>query len=118
MTGDASAELPAPPPQRSGPHSTTILRGGRRITKNRVFATITSGSRLLLFRHTDIPAAALRVPAGKVRDGEALDVAVRREVAEASGLPALPDPTFPGQLRVEVARLRKQINLPLGEVHA
>ncbi|WP_327174650.1 NUDIX domain-containing protein [Streptomyces sp. NBC_01335] len=41
---------------------------------------------LLVFDHVGMPEAGTQVPAGGVEAGEELDAAVRREVAEESGL--------------------------------
>ena len=42
--------------------------------------------RLLVFDHADDPTVATQVPAGGIKDGESPDEAVRRELAEESGL--------------------------------
>ncbi|MEU9336629.1 NUDIX domain-containing protein [Streptomyces sp. NPDC048290] len=44
---------------------------------------------LLVFDHVDMPEAGTQVPTGGVRAGEGLEMAVLREVAEESGLPAV-----------------------------
>ena len=54
--------------------------------QRKVLAYITSGSRLLVFRHTQHPEAGIQVPAGKVEQGESLGEAVLREAREESGL--------------------------------
>lgn len=41
---------------------------------------------LLVFDHVDVPEAGTQIPAGGVRPGEELETAVRREVAEETGL--------------------------------
>lgn len=46
----------------------------------------TEGPHLLAFRERDFPELALQPPGGTVDPGEALEMAVRREVAEESGL--------------------------------
>jgi len=45
-----------------------------------------SGPELLVFEHAVLPEAGRQVPAGGVIAGEALEEAVRREVAEETGL--------------------------------
>src|SRR5579871_4328772 len=45
-----------------------------------------SGPELLVFDHGGIPEAGRQVPAGGVTAGESLEDAVRREVAEETGL--------------------------------
>ena len=45
-----------------------------------------SGRELLVFDHAGLPAAGRQVPAGGVLAGEPLEEAVRREVAEETGL--------------------------------
>lgn len=57
--------------------------------KRKVFAYITHGDRLLIFRHRDAPEAGLQVPAGTVEPGEKLDDAVVREAFEETGLVGL-----------------------------
>ena len=44
------------------------------------------GPELLVFDHVDVPEAGTQVPAGGVRAGEPLEEAVRREVAEETGI--------------------------------
>lgn len=41
---------------------------------------------LLVFTHRDYPEAGLQVPAGTVEEGEEIEAALRREVAEETGL--------------------------------
>ncbi|MEO8288460.1 MAG: NUDIX domain-containing protein [Chloroflexota bacterium] len=43
-------------------------------------------SELLVFEHRDYPGAGLQVPAGTVKDGEAVETAVLREATEETGL--------------------------------
>ena len=45
-----------------------------------------AGQEVLVFHHRDHPEAGLQVPGGTVEPDEPLEVAVRREVAEESGL--------------------------------
>jgi len=56
--------------------------------KHKVLAYITrnENAQLLVFDHQDFPEAGAQVPAGTVEDGEAVDVALWREVEEESGL--------------------------------
>jgi len=56
------------------------------ILKQKVFAYITHGHRLLVFRHADFPKAGIQVPAGTVQPDEHPDDAVLREVYEETGL--------------------------------
>jgi ADP-ribose pyrophosphatase YjhB (NUDIX family) len=59
------------------------------IVKHKVLAYITAGPRLLVFRHPEVPAAGIQVPAGTVEPGERLADAVLREAAEETGLRGL-----------------------------
>jgi ADP-ribose pyrophosphatase YjhB (NUDIX family) len=52
----------------------------------KVFAYITQGNRLLVFRHADFPEAGLQVPAGTVRLDERPEDAVLREAFEETGV--------------------------------
>ena len=56
---------------------------------HKVFAYITNGHRLLVFRHTDFPEAGIQVPAGTVKPNERLEIAVLREAYEETGLQGL-----------------------------
>jgi 8-oxo-dGTP pyrophosphatase MutT (NUDIX family) len=64
---------------------------------HKVFAYITHRNRLLVFRHVDFPEAGIQVPAGTVKPGEDLTVAVLREAQEETGLPDLTTKTYLGQ---------------------
>ncbi len=55
----------------------------------KVVAYITSGDRLLVFRHVHEPEAGVQVPAGTVEPGESPDDAVLREAHEETGLEGL-----------------------------
>ena len=55
------------------------------IMKRKVYAYITHGSRLLVFRHVDFPEAGIQVPGGTVEPGEEWEAAALRE-AEETGL--------------------------------
>ena len=54
--------------------------------KHKVFAYITYGHRLLVFRHPDVPEAGVQVPAGTVETHERPEDAVLREAFEETGL--------------------------------
>ena len=54
--------------------------------RDRAYAYITHGSRLLIFRHIDAPEAGLQVPAGTIEPGEDPRDAVIREALEETGL--------------------------------
>ena len=56
---------------------------------DKVFAYITHGTDLLLFRHPDFPEAGIQVPAGSIEEGETPEVAVMREAFEETGLSGL-----------------------------
>jgi 8-oxo-dGTP pyrophosphatase MutT (NUDIX family) len=51
-----------------------------------VYAYITQGDQLLVFRHVDAPEAGIQVPGGTVQSGESLPEAVLREAFEETGL--------------------------------
>lgn len=63
----------------------------------KVYAYITHGSRLLVFRHVDFPEAGLQVPGGTVEDGEDFETAVKREAWEETGLTGLMMKGFVGE---------------------
>lgn len=54
--------------------------------KEKVFAYVTHGDRLLVFRHTMFPRAGIQIPGGTLRPGEDPVEGVLREVAEETGL--------------------------------
>lgn len=54
----------------------------------KAFAYVTSGDRLLVFRHAEFPEAGIQVPAGTIRRGESPRSAAVREVQEETGLRA------------------------------
>ena len=56
------------------------------VLKRKVFAYVTHGDRLLVFRHPAAPDAGIQVPAGTVREGERPEEAVLREAREETGL--------------------------------
>jgi 8-oxo-dGTP diphosphatase len=56
------------------------------VHKQKAFAYITHGNRLLVFRHAHHSEAGIQVPAGTVKEGESPEVAVMREAFEETGL--------------------------------
>ena len=54
--------------------------------KGKVFAYVTRGKELLVFRHRDFPEAGIQVPGGSIEDGEEPEQAALRELREESGL--------------------------------
>ena len=52
----------------------------------KVFAYVTHGGRLLVFRHVLAPEAGIQVPAGTLREGEAPAEGALREAQEETGL--------------------------------
>lgn len=56
------------------------------LVREKVYAYITQGEQLLVFRHVDAPEAGVQVPGGTVQPGERLAVAVLREAFEETGL--------------------------------
>ncbi|HWQ46738.1 MAG TPA: NUDIX hydrolase [Longilinea sp.] len=79
--------------------------------KQKVYAYITSGKRLLLMRHVDFPESGLQVAGGTVKQGEDLVSAVLREVEEETGLMNL---EFNGCLG---ASIRYMKDVGLDEIH-
>ena len=69
-------------PDRRSSKLTAIIVG-------KVVAYVTSGDRLLVFRHVHEPEAGIQVPAGTVEPGESPDDAVIREAHEETGLAGL-----------------------------
>ena len=55
----------------------------------KVYAYITRGEMLLVFRHVDFPEAGVQVPGGTMEAGEDAVTAVLREAQEESGLSGL-----------------------------
>ncbi len=54
--------------------------------KYKVFAYITHGHRLLVFRHPAVPEAGIQVPAGTIKVDEHPEAAVLREAFEETGI--------------------------------
>jgi 8-oxo-dGTP pyrophosphatase MutT (NUDIX family) len=67
------------------------------VHRDKVFAYITHGDRLLVFTHPHAPEAGVQVPAGTVEPGEAWEGAVLREAWEETGLPGLTLAHYLGQ---------------------
>lgn len=59
------------------------------VIREKVFAYITNGNRLLIFTHTYFPEAGIQVPAGSLNPGENPDDGVMREAFEETGLTGL-----------------------------
>jgi ADP-ribose pyrophosphatase YjhB (NUDIX family) len=57
--------------------------------REKVYAYITQGDQLLVFRHVDFPDAGIQVPGGTVQSGEFLRDAVVREAFKETGLAEL-----------------------------
>ena len=75
------------------------------ILKQKVFAYITHGHRLLVFRHADFPKAGIQVPAGTVQPDEHPDAAVLREVYEETGLSDFTEVYFLGEFTKRGSRI-------------
>jgi 8-oxo-dGTP diphosphatase len=78
---------------------------------SKVFAYITQGDRLLIFRHTDFPEAGIQVPAGTVKPGERPEDAVLREAIEETGLTDLTLTSFLGE------QVRDMAHVGLVQIH-
>jgi 8-oxo-dGTP diphosphatase len=63
----------------------------------KVYAYITYGDQMLVFRHPFVPEAGIQVPGGTVEPDEAPDDAVLREAFEETGLPTLKRVAFLGE---------------------
>lgn len=57
--------------------------------KQKVYAYITRGEQLLVFRHVDLPEAGIQVPGGTMEPDELPESAVLREALEETGLEGL-----------------------------
>ena len=77
--------------------------------KNKVFAYITHGRRLLVFRHLDFPEAGIQVLAGTREESEPPEIAVLREAKEETGLVSLLFGEFLGEYDYPVEE-RKEIH--------
>ena len=66
------------------------------VLREKVFAYITHGERLLVFSHPDSPEAGIQVPAGTMHEGEDPDEEVMREAFEETGLTELRAGAFLG----------------------
>ena len=67
------------------------------VLKQKVYAYITHGDRLLIFSHLDFPEAGLQVPGGTMEEGEDPADAVMREAFEETGLTNLRLNAFLGE---------------------
>jgi ADP-ribose pyrophosphatase YjhB (NUDIX family) len=76
--------------------------------KEKVFAYITHGGWLLVFRHTEFPRAGIQVPGGTLHSGEDPVDGVLREATEETGL-----------RRLEVVGLlgERELQFPSGPQH-
>lgn len=77
----------------------------------KVFAYITHGHRLLVFRHVDFPKTGIQVPAGTVQPVEHPDKAVLREAYEETGLSDFTEVYFLGE------QVRDMNDFRRGEIH-
>lgn len=68
----------------------------------KVYAYITHGDLLLVFRQPDAPQAGIQIPGGTVEPGEACAAAVLREAAEETGLDNLRLHCFMGRRLVDL----------------
>jgi 8-oxo-dGTP pyrophosphatase MutT (NUDIX family) len=59
------------------------------IERQKAFAYITRGLRLLVFEHRDAPEAGIQVPAGSIEPDETPEAGALREASEETGLTAL-----------------------------
>ncbi len=71
--------------------------------KNKVFAYITHGHHLLVFRHLYVPEAGIQVPAGTVETHERSEDAVMREASEETGLSDLTLDCFLGEQKRDMS---------------
>jgi 8-oxo-dGTP diphosphatase len=75
--------------------------------KQKLFAYITHGDRLLVFSHPDFPDAGIQVPAGTVKQGEPPEDAVVREAIEETGLTELELVQFLGDQTFDMSAFGK-----------
>lgn len=89
--------------------------------KHKVFAYVTHGDYLLVFRHTMFPRAGIQIPGGTLHAGEDPVEGVLREVTEETGLQRLQVVTFLGERDVRfpsgLQRWRFYHLLHTGEFH-
>ncbi len=78
---------------------------------HKVFAYITHGHRLLVFRHTDFSEAGIQVPAGTVQPIERPEEAVLREAHEETGLSDFAEVYFLGE------QIRHMADFNRDEIH-
>jgi len=71
--------------------------------KHKVFAYITHGHHLLVFRHLYVPEAGIQVPAGTVETHERSEDAVLREASEETGLSDLTLDCFLGEQKRDMS---------------
>ena len=71
--------------------------------KHKVFAYITHGNKLLVFRHPFAPEAGIQVPAGTLEPGESPEDGVMREACEETGLSELVLDGFLGEQERDMA---------------
>jgi 8-oxo-dGTP pyrophosphatase MutT (NUDIX family) len=76
----------------------------------KVVAYITSGPRLLILEHRDIPEIGMQVPAGTVDPGEDLAEAAIREAQEETGLQNLRVVSYLGTCDEDISYLRPEVH--------
>ncbi len=79
--------------------------------REKVFAYVTRGSELLVFRERGFEQFGIQIPAGSPNDNESLESAVLRETAEETGLCALSIVSCLGSVDVD------QTKYGLNEIH-
>lgn len=78
---------------------------------DKVYAYITQGDQVLVFRHVDAPEAGIQVPGGTVHPGKPLPSAVLREAFEETGIAGLGIVAELGESWFEVAERGKRGDL-------
>lgn len=78
---------------------------------HKVYAYVTRGNNLLVFRHIDVPEAGIQVPGGTVKDGEDLADAALREAQEETGLKDLSVHAYLGE------QIRDMSDVGRDEIH-
>ncbi len=81
------------------------------LLREKVFAYVTRGSELLVFRERGFEQFGMQIPAGSPNDNESLESAVLRETAEETGLRALSIARYLGSVDVD------QTKYGLSEIH-